>query len=102
MEEDKRMGRGGSALVVKDSSLRIDFTKDWQTPEFIFWLEERGFKKAQFPHGWWDYIDWVFVDIPSRLYQPGMPGIKICQVLTDKKITIDEFKTIYEIVSAEK
>ncbi len=100
MEEEKRMGRGGSCLVVKDKSLRLDLTGEWKTPEFILWLQERGFKKA-FHHGWWDGVDWVFVDIYSKRYQPGMPGIKICQVLSDKKISINEFKTIYNILCGE-
>lgn len=45
MEEEKRMGRGGSCLVVKDKSLRLDLTGEWKTPEFILWLQERGLRK---------------------------------------------------------
>ena len=62
---------------------------------FWNWLKEEGFQ------GWgWhgNYgMDWIFINLNSMIYAPGMPGIKVVMSIREHAITIEEFKTIWEI-----
>ena len=94
------IGEGSSCFLIKDSSFKLigDDSFDNQSVgvQFIEWLESQGYVSWNV-HGWWSYVDWVFVNIQSKVYAPGMPGIKITDTVGNHCITIDEFKTIYQI-----
>lgn len=78
------------AFLVKDESL-----KDINAP-FYVWLRDNGFKHA-WHKGHYDVCDWVFVNITHKLFAYGMPGIKVVNAIGNHAITIEEFKTIFEI-----
>lgn len=82
----------GSTFVVCDRSL-----DSWDA-DFYKWLESEGFERWKKGKGIFDGVIWVYVNINSRLFTPGMPGIPITSpIIGDHAITIDEFKTIYAI-----
>lgn len=95
-EQEAGIGDFGGALIVRDPSLKLN--EQWELPEFVRWLREEGFRQA-FYKGWFDRVDWVFINIKAKKYQPGMPGIKVCRVIYEHAITINEFKFIYSMVN---
>lgn len=95
-EQEAGIGDFGGALIVRDPSLKLN--EQWELPEFVRWLREERFRQA-FYKGWFDRVDWVFINIKAEKYQPGMPGIKVCRVIYEHAITIDEFKFIYSMVN---
>ena len=94
-EQKANISDFGGALIVKDPSLKLN--EQLESPEFVRWLREEGFTKA-FSKGWFDGVDWVFINIKAKKYQPGMPGIKVCRVIYEHAITIEEFMFIYHMV----
>ena len=90
MEDNKaRISDGTAALLVCDKSLESD------DAEFYTWMEEEGFASwgQHGNYGCW----WVYVNMDSKLFAPGMPGISITRTIGDHAITISEFKAIYSI-----
>lgn len=83
---------GASCFLVKDERLKGNWYK---TPIYDF-LEEEGFvswKNASFPED----IDWLYINIYSKVYSKGRVGIALTKVVGDHAITFDEFLTIYNI-----
>lgn len=81
---------GGAAIIVIDPSFR-----DFNSSEFKKFLEEEGFERWKYGHSF--ETTWVYVNINSKVYAKGMPGISITASLGNHAVTIDEFKTIYNI-----
>lgn len=94
MEQSERktsgIGEGNACILVKDSSLR-----DMHAP-FWSWLDEHGFSKWS-NHGYYDSVDWVWINLNSKVYAPGMPGIKITSCICDHAVKISEFQSIWSI-----
>ena len=66
--------------------------------DFWKWLRDEGFTKWPY-HGHYEGVNWVFINVNSLIYAPGMPGIKITATVRDSTgITIDDFKTIWNIL----
>lgn len=88
--EERRIGTGGSCFLIKDESL-----KDSYNSRIYAWLKEEGFsswgRKGAF------CTDWIYINILSKIYAHGMPGVGITQVVANHAITFDEFLTIYNI-----
>ena len=82
---------GFEAFLVCDKSLG-----DPNAP-FMKWLESEGFNFGQLGHGCYSNVWWVYINLTSKLYIYGMPGIKMTNTICNHAITIDEFKTIYGI-----
>ena len=61
--------------------------------EFIAFLRNEGF---QCKYGFWD-CSWVWVNIDSKVYGRGRPGVAYVGVIGGHAITISEFMTIYNI-----
>ena len=61
--------------------------------EFISFLRVEGF---QCKHGFWD-CPWAWVNIETKVYGRGRPGVAYAGVIGGHAITIQEFMTIYEI-----
>ena len=40
---------------------------------------------------------WIHVNITRKMYAYGMPGVSIARPIGNHAITIEEFKTIYQI-----
>lgn len=86
----KEIGEGTASILVYDKSF-----KDFYNSEFKEYLHENGFEP-------WSYArkyetSWVYVNINSKIYARGMPGIGITKPLGHHAVTIEEFKTIYSI-----
>lgn len=88
-EYTESIGEGSSAILVKyDSLCELD-------SEFIKWLREEGFQSWQHSKGY--LCGWVWVNLNSKVYAKGIPGIKIVSSVGEHAVTADEFKTIWSI-----
>ena len=76
-------------FLVYDKSLAV------HDSDFVKRLKAEGFRDAYYKGCYG--CSWVFVSITCKKYAYGMPGIKIVQPVGNHAISIDEFKTIYEI-----
>lgn len=89
--EERKIGTDGACFLVKDGSLK----QEWDCPIYT-WLKERGFSSWG-RKGSYLGVDWVFININSKIFAPGMPGVQITRPIGQHAITFDEFKAIYEI-----
>ena len=86
------IGEGTACIVVRAQGL------DQPDHEFWQWLHDEGFTAWQ-NHGHFDGCDWVFINLNSMVYAPGMPGVKITVPIRELDgISIEEFKTIWQIL----
>lgn len=80
---------GKAVILVKEKGLG-----DGKHP-FWNWLLEEGF------HSWLRHgnygCDWVFINLNSMIFAPGMPGIGVVQPIRDHAVTADEFRIIWGI-----
>lgn len=86
------IANGSAALLVKDESLLKH-----EDADFIKFLRKEGFEYWQNGKGFFDGVDWVYVNLNSKLIAPGMPGISVTTHVGNHAVTIDEFKQIYGI-----
>jgi len=85
------IGEGTACVVVRAQGL------DQLDHEFWKWLHDEGFTMWH-DHGHYEGIDWVFINLNSMVYAPGMPGIKIVTPIRSLNgISIEDFKTIWQI-----
>lgn len=90
---DKQGPISGSTFLVCDRSL-----ESWGA-DFYKWLKSEGFELWESSKGLFRGVIWVYININSRLFAPGIPGIPITlPIVGDHAITIDEFKAIYAIL----
>ena len=93
--EERKIGDNASCFLIKDERLK----KDWHlTPSYAF-LEQEGFSGANVGTnlGYREDIDWLYVNIYSKVFAKGRTGIALTKVVGDHAITFDEFVTIYNI-----
>lgn len=89
-EKELHIGEGKrEAFLICDRSLE---TVD---APFFKWLREEGFSFGGY-HGNYGCC-WAHVNISSKQYAYGMPGVALAAPLGNHAITIEEFKTIYGI-----
>ena len=89
MKEINDITRGNLCFLVKDKDILR-----WTDSEFIIWLENQGFEQFK---GWWDGVDWVYININSKTYMCGMIGVDVMEPIGNHALTTDEFMTIYNI-----
>lgn len=89
--EERRISSGNSCILVKDKSL-LD---GWNSPIYK-WLKDEGFISWGLK-GVYSGVDWVFINLSSKVFAPGMPGVSVTSVIGNHAITMDEFMTIYHI-----
>lgn len=83
------VGGGSAALLV--------YLKDWKCGKrFLSWLEKEGFSYWGH-HGMWEKCPWVFVNINTKIYACGMPGVSLTEPLGHHAVSLREFKTVYRI-----
>ena len=87
------IGAGTAAILVRDKSLELMH----DDAPFMQWLKNEEFKFWSYSKGWYDNVDWLYININSKKIARGMPGIGVTKCIREHAITIDEFKTIYEI-----
>lgn len=81
---------GTAAVVVYDDDLR-------NKTDFFDWLKSEGFNVWKHSKGWFDGVCWAYINIDSKLYARGIPGIPITRAFGCHAITIREFQDIYGI-----
>ena len=98
MKEDRKsteaqlgLSKSNACFLVKDHSLL-----DPNTSPVYHWLRDEGFVSWGVK-GWFDGVDWVYVNLSSKVYAPGMPGIPLAKAVGNHVITFDEFLQIYDI-----
>ena len=90
--EERKLNSNSSCFLIKDERLK----KDWhQTPIYQF-LKEEGFEWGK-GYKAIEGIDWMFINIHSKVYAIGRPGIGYAPVVGNHAITFDEFVVIYNI-----
>lgn len=90
MEDLQKLKEHGCFLVCDN-----DFT-NYDT-EIFKWLKSNGFRSASVSGNW--RCNWAFINIYNKIYALGRPGVGYAPVINNHAITIEEFKTIYEIYS---
>ena len=82
--------KGTSTFLVKDDDLKKGFDS-----AFVKYLEFYNFstwgKKGNYG------CEWIFVNLNSKKYALGVPGVEITKPIGSHAITINEFKTIFNI-----
>lgn len=84
------ISEGTSAILVREQGLQ-------DNSDFFAWLKAEGFQYWSYSKGWYPNVDWVYINLNSRLIARGMPGIRVTQELGNHAVSIDEFKQIYSI-----
>ena len=82
---------GSSTFLIKDN----DLLNGWDA-KFVKYLRKNEFKPWT-KKGYFDGVNWIYVNINTKLFAFGLPGIKVLTPVGDHAITIDEFKKIYNI-----
>lgn len=90
-QKERRISTGNSCFLVKDKSLEFGKNK-----RFLKFLRKNGFESWKC-NGYYLWVTWIYINIESKIYAPGMPGICITSVVGNHAITIREFKRIYKI-----
>lgn len=85
----KDIAVGSACFLVKDKDLLNGVDS-----EIAWWLKKEGFEMCK---GWWTGVDWVYININSKTYMGGMPGISVTTPVGEHAITIEEFKAIYSV-----
>lgn len=91
MENYEYMSQGSSTFLIKDEELK----KGYESP-FVKVLHSEGFKTWGVK-GYYDGIDWIYVNINNKRYAFGIPGVAITEPVGEHAITIEEFLIIYDI-----
>ena len=86
----EKLQQYGCFLVCDDQ-----FT-DYET-EIFKWLKSNGFRAHPKSGIWGSGCNWAFINIYNKIYILGRPGVAYASVINNHAITIEEFKTIYEI-----
>lgn len=91
MEREKTIGYGTARafLVCDDSFEELE-------PLFVKFLWKEGFKIA-WHKGQYAHCPWMYINISRKQYAYGMPGVNIVDAIGNHAITLEEFKTIYDI-----
>ena len=90
--EERKLNDKASCFLIKDERLK----KDWHLTPIYQFLKEEGFEWGK-GYKSREGIDWIFINIHSKVYAKGRPGIAYAPVVGDHAITFDEFVTIYNI-----
>lgn len=88
----KKIGLGASCFVIKDARLK----KDWHLTPIYSFLKQEGFVGEKGGYSI-EGIDWLYINIYSKVFLKGRGGINFTEVVGDHAITFEEFLTIYAI-----
>ncbi len=83
------IGRGKTVILVYGHELKHG------NGSGLYGFLNRSFKNVS-RKGIFSSCPWVYVNIETKRFFPGIPGIKITECLNNHAVTIKEFYTIYE------
>ena len=89
--KERELGTGASCFLIKDKTIA-----NWSESHIRKFLIDEGFinwGKAKSRES----IDWLYINIYSKVYSKGMAGVGLTEVVADHAITFEEFLTIYNI-----
>ena len=83
------LGAGTAVALVKEKGIGDNSHPFWA------WLQQEGF------HAWRHHgnfgMDWVFINLNSMIYAPGMLGMGLAFPIRNHAISAEEFKIIWAI-----
>ena len=91
MSEGK-LNENSSCFLIKDERVK----EKWDSNPIYQFLKEEGFQYAK-GYKSIEGIDWLYVNIYSKVFAKGRPCIAYAPVVGDHAITFDEFVVIYNI-----
>ena len=90
---EKELNAGSACFLIKDKRL----IGDWcNTPIYNF-IQEEGFVCWEKSKKNIEGIDWLFINLYSKVYAKGVPGIRLAPVVCEHAISFEEFVVIYNI-----
>lgn len=89
--KDRAISAKNGCFLIKDKSI----LQGWDSPVYHY-LWSKGFVRWQ-KKGIFRGVDWVYANICDKIFAPGIPGYPVTAVACDHAVTLEEFKTIYEI-----
>lgn len=90
----KENSKGTAYFLVHDINLKNAYCGN---DSFFNWILEEGFTIHNLFSGTWMTVTALYVNINCKTIALGMPGIRLFEPIGCHAITVDEFKTIYEI-----
>ena len=90
--KERKISDNASCFLIKDERLK----KDWHLSPIYIFLKENGFTCEAGAYSI-EGIDWLYINIYSKVFKKGRAGIGFTPVVGDHAITFDEFVTVYNI-----
>ena len=92
---EQKLNANSSCFLIKDERLK----KDWHLTPIYDFLKQEGFSGANVGTnlGSREGIDWLYINIHSKVFAMGRAGIALAKVVGDHAIAFDEFVIIYNI-----
>ena len=97
MNDNTSIGFGSAAFLVKDKSIAGN-----PYAEIYKWLEREGFSRWKYSKGHYDGVDWIYINVNSKVYANGMPGIAVTKAIGNRMISLEDFMIIYNILQKYK
>lgn len=91
--DNSKIREGTACFLVKDKDLLSG-----RNSKIYIWLKENNFVYGG-GKGWYSSVDWIYININSMSYAPGMPGVPLAPPIGNHAITFEEFKNIYSVYS---
>lgn len=88
---ERRIDSGTSCILVKDKGLL-----KMEKSSLYRWLRKEKFISWG-KNGWHSGVDWMYINLSSKVYAPGIPGSCASSVIGNHAVSADEFKLIYNI-----
>ncbi|MDD6727763.1 MAG: hypothetical protein PUE08_00875 [Eubacteriales bacterium] len=89
-KEHRDISQGTAAFLVREKNMQ-------ENEDILKWLEDNGFELWEHSKGWYKGVDWMYINVNSKVYARGIPGIKLTQSVGKDSLTFDEFKMIYNL-----
>lgn len=90
--EERKISTGASCFLIKDERLK----KNLYAIPIYEYLKSKGFDGEKGAYNI-EGIDWLYINIESKVFRKGRVGIALTKVVGDHAITFDEFVLIYNI-----
>ena len=91
--QEKELKADSACFLIKDERLKTNWH---QTPIFEF-IKNEGFTCWEKSKKNIEGLEWLFINIISKVYAKGVPGIALAPVVAEHAITFEEFQIIYNI-----
>ncbi len=89
---NNKINDGASTFLIYDESF-----KDFWDCDFYKFLKKEGFEVWENCKGLFKDVCWVYVNVNSKVFTLGMPGVRVTDCVCEHAITLEEFFLIYQI-----